>query len=112
MVPRWSGMHDGTFLFVPVFPERNHCDVLPDTQPHPTSPPGSCLRRFGLSPRKCSMVAEPSTMCPAHDGVARNSKVRSEIAYCSAYASRFEVQFLVPLVPHVPFRGSNCERQP
>ena len=73
MLPVRSGMHEGMLIVRPVLPETNHCVDFPELHPQPTAPPGSLPRWLGFWPQKCSMDADPSTRCPAQEGVARHA---------------------------------------
>src|SRR5438094_3317470 len=76
--PVRSGTHAGTDMNDPWGFSHSASRWLSPPHPGPTwAVPGG---REGLFPVKPSRVAEARTMCPTHDGVERNSNVRSEIA--------------------------------
>src|SRR5262245_61856671 len=107
-VPSAFGTHDGTRMYFDPF---HHWASRKLLQPHPGPRCEVCFDGLGLSPWKPSIVADPRTMCPLHEGVARNSNVRSEIVKFSASAARFGMHVSVPLGPQVPWITPNPERQ-
>src|SRR5438552_13707697 len=102
-------MHEGISL---VLVRPRHWVTVPLSQPHPGPgllPPGGAK---DLSPMKCWIVAEPRIRWPPHEGVAWNSKVRSDTAKSSASWLMFGMHVPVPLDPHVPLIGKYWVKQP
>src|SRR6266487_3078067 len=79
--PDRSGMQLGSGTYLAVT-GSNHGESMRLSHPQPG--PRPCVPALGFSPRKPSVVAEARMRCPPQDGVARNSKVRSEMAKESA----------------------------